>query len=261
MEMEDNKSEIGSQRSFGRRINVLENRLNPYKDSSLRGKLVDIHNLDQDYMDQIVDSLGRIGTLFNISKLSKSTIVAIEQVEFVDPSRDNKVATKLQVGNVMYEHCVNMIVQCGEALVMAVKHYVDVTNEIDKFSVQKGALINATLEKRQNLTMVHCPDMAVIEACIEIGVGKQYTSLQECFYSMVNARVIAPTTRTRSTSRGVTEESTEGTLWTPTSTAEESWETGPQIAKVSCEYLGRMSTECKHALRPDSRKGGGAGHS
>ncbi len=71
----------------------------------------------------------------------------IEQVEFVDPSRDNKVATKLQVGNVMYKHCENMIVQCGNAFVMIVKYNVDVTNEIDKFSVLKGALTNATLEK------------------------------------------------------------------------------------------------------------------
>jgi hypothetical protein len=52
-------------------------------------------------------------------------------VEFVDPGRDNNTATKLQVGNVIYKQCVNMVVQCGEASVMTVESNVDVTNDIN----------------------------------------------------------------------------------------------------------------------------------
>ena len=235
MEMEDNKSEIGSQRSFGRRTNALENRLNPYKDSSLRGKLVDIHYLTKDELDQIVANMGKGCAMSNISKLSKTTMDSIKQVEFVDPRKSNKDASRLSVGRAIYEFAVNMIIPCGETFVMAVKYNVDIASEIDKISRQKEAFTNAIYEKKQTLGTVHRPEMAVFEARIEIAVGKKNAQLRQRYQLIFNAKQTTPATRTRSSSRGATEEGQDGTPSTPTTAARETWEQSAEYAQYQAE--------------------------
>ena len=235
MEMEDNKSEIGSQRSFGRRTHALENRLNPYKDSSLRGKLVDIHYLTKDELDQIVANMGKGCAMSNISKLSKTTMDSIKQVEFVDPRKSNKDASRLSVGRAIYEFAVNMIIPCGETFVMAVKYNVDIASEIDKISRQKEAFTNAIYEKKQTLGTVHRPEMAVFEARIEIAVGKKNAQLRQRYQLIFNAKQTTPATRTRSSSRGATEEGQDGTPSTPTTAARETWEQSAEYAQYQAE--------------------------
>ena len=134
IEMEDErKSETFSeqQRNVGRHLGM---QFNPNQNPSLREKLIEPHYLTPDEVEVIVANMGRGCTLSNISKLSKSTMDSIKQVEFVDPKRNNPNVPRLQVGRAIYEHCVNMIIPCGEAFVMCVKYNVDVSKEIEKLS-------------------------------------------------------------------------------------------------------------------------------
>jgi len=134
--MDTMKSDRSSEKasSVGRRSLGLDGKFNP---STLRGKLIDIHHLDQEEVNQIVANMGKGCAIANISKLSKSTMDSIKQVEFVDPKKGNKDATRMQVGRAIYEFAVNMIIPCGEAFVLAVKYNVDIASELDNVSKQK----------------------------------------------------------------------------------------------------------------------------
>ena len=218
--------------NVGRRSQGLDGKFNP---STLRGKLIDIHTLDQDEVNQIVANMGKGCAMANISKLSKSTMDSIKQVEFVDPKKGNAHATRLQVGRAIYEFTVNMIIPCGEAFVMAVKYNIDIASELDKVSKQKEALTNAISDKRLSLATVYRPDRGVFDARIEIAVGEQNAYLKQRFQTMFNTRQIIPATRTRSASKGATGEGTDGTPWTPTSTAKETWEESVEFTHYQTE--------------------------
>jgi len=234
--MDTMKSDRSSEKasSVGRRSLGLDGKFNP---STLRGKLIDIHHLDQEEVNQIVANMGKGCAIANISKLSKSTMDSIKQVEFVDPKKGNKDATRMQVGRAIYEFAVNMIIPCGEAFVLAVKYNVDIASELDNVSKQKEALTNAIIEKRLSLATVHRPDRGVFDARIEIAVGKHNAYLKQCYQSMFNVKQNTPATRTRSASRGATEEGTDGTPRTPsgTGTDRESWEESVEFNRYQTE--------------------------
>ncbi len=86
---EDGTSVSKRQRTYGGRQNALGMQPSPFLNPSLREKLVDVHNLTKGEVDQIVGNMGRGWKLDNISKLNKSIMDAIKQVEFVDLRRDN----------------------------------------------------------------------------------------------------------------------------------------------------------------------------
>ena len=228
------KSERTSEKasSVGRRSLGLDGKFNP---STLRGKLIDIHHLDQEEVNQIVANMGKGCAIANISKLSKSTMDSIKQVEFVDPRKSNKDATRMQVGRAIYEFAVNMIIPCGEAFVMAVKYNIDITGELDNVSRQKEVLTNTINDKRLSLATVYRPDRGVFDARIEIAVGKQNAHLKQRYQSMFNIKQNTPATRTRSTIRSVTEESADGTPRTPTGTDRETWEESVEFTRYQTE--------------------------
>ena len=86
---EDGTSVSERQRTYGGRQNALGMQLSPFQNPSPRENLVDVHNLTKGEVDQIVGNMGRGWKLDNISKLNKSIMDAIKQVEFVDLRRDN----------------------------------------------------------------------------------------------------------------------------------------------------------------------------
>ena len=220
-EMEaNNQDEFGDSRSEGGQTNASERHRREFRRSHaynvgqgfpqpLREKLIEGHYLTYDEVRHIVYKMGVGCSLENISKLSKSTMDSIKQVEFVDPKRIDKEASTLQVGRALYEFCVNMIIPCGDVLVTVVKYNFDVNSEIEKLSDQKRALTNAIIQKKQSSAAVLCPDLGVHTARIELAVGKQEVVLYNRFHGVFKARVstmqqvqsTTPVQRTRSTSR------------------------------------------------------------
>lgn len=277
IEMEDErKSETFSeqQRNAGRHLGM---QFNPNQNPSLREKLIEPHYLTPDEVEVIVANMGRGCTLSNISKLSKSTMDSIKQVEFVDPKRNNPNVPRLQVGRAIYEHCVNMIIPCGEAFVMCVKYNVDVSKEIEKLSGKKEALTNAIYDRKQRLTTVHRPDMAVFQARIEIATAEKDAYLRGSYQAMFNTRLKTQTpatertqtpgtTRTRSGSRSgaqsraqttggdevlasVEEMQDSGTPQTPTGGTSESWESSNEYARYQTD-LKKVTEEVRlHMLK------------
>lgn len=157
--------------------------------STLRDRLIEPHFLGPDEVRDVVMKMGLGCTLENISKLSRSTMDSIKQVEFVDPKKADRNATKLQVGRSIYEFCVNMIIPCGEAFVMAVKYNFDLNNELETIVQDKGEVSNKILQKRQSSAVVHRPDKEVFNGRTELAVGKQDILLQRKHKGLFEARM------------------------------------------------------------------------
>ena len=188
----DVQNEVGSTQSSEkqrRRQSLSSAGINYPQKETLRGKLIEPHVLDDDEVRMIVGKVGIGCSLENISKLSRSTMDSIKQVEFVDPKKDNKDATRMQIGRAIYEFCVNMIIPCGEAVVTAIKYDFDINSEIELLARQKSAITDQIVNRKQSFMIVHKPDLSVVNARIDLAVGKHDLLLQHKYRGINAVRI------------------------------------------------------------------------
>ena len=160
--------------------------LNSNSKGTLKDKLTEPHYLNDDEVRGFIMKSTMGYTQINMGKLCKSTMSSIMQVEL---QKLEKGATKLQIGRAIYEFCVNMIVPCGEAFILAVKYNVDISAELEKLSQHKGALTNALYDRKQALRTIEKPDIAEMEGRVDLIAGKHDLTLQTRYKALFNVRV------------------------------------------------------------------------
>lgn len=178
---------------------------------TLREKLTEQHYLTEDEVRNIVLRAGMGCTPESISKLSKSTMDTIKQIEFVDPRKERKDATQVSIGRALYEFCLNMIIPCGESVVTAIKYNYQTNVEMENLSAKKSAVIQDIIYLKQSSVVVHRPDREVYKSRIELKVGKHEAELHHQYHTLYQTRVAlqqvqqpgqsTPATSTRSSSR------------------------------------------------------------